>query len=96
MYRTLIAAAAFAVVSFGAVNISQAQQWNTVDEFVRQVQAPSEDVQGQPTGEEKEGDAVEAQDRFWIIYSPYCWSRWVYVGYNYYGRPLYRRYVWCR
>jgi len=29
-------------------------------------------------------------------YVRYCYSRWYFVGYNYYGRLVYRRYTTCR
>ena len=96
MYRTLIAAAAFAVMSLGAANVSHAQDLATPDQYTRQAQAPGEDVQGRPVGEPTEGENVQSQDRFWVWYGPACWSRLVFVGYNWFGRPLYQRYVWCR
>jgi len=99
MNRTLTAAAAFAVISFGAANVSEAQELsfndvNTLDQYAQQV--PGADVQGQPTGEERDAETIQGQDRFWVWYAPYCWSRWVYVGYNWFGRPVYQRYTWCR
>jgi hypothetical protein len=94
MYRTLIAVAAFAAISFGTAGVSWAQQPESLDQYTRQ--PPPADVQGEPTGEEREGKDIQDQDRFWVIFSPLCWSRWVYVGNNVFGVPLYRRYLWCR
>lgn len=99
MYRALIAAAAFAAISVGAINACHAQEWdagdwNAQDQYSQQ--PLSDDVQGQPTDEETEGRNFQGQERYWVWYRPYCWSRWVYVGYNGWGRPVYRRYVWCR
>jgi hypothetical protein len=99
MYRTLIAAAVFAAISLGTTSLSQAQESgfndvNTLDQYAQQV--PGADVQGQPTGDERDAGTIQAQDRFWVWYAPACWSRWVYVGYNWFGRPVYQRYVWCR
>jgi len=94
MARILIAAAAFAALSLGMANGSHAQQSETLDQYARQ--PPPQDAQGEPTGEERTGPEIQDQDRFWIIFSPLCWSRWVYVGNNVFGVPLFRRYVWCR
>jgi hypothetical protein len=97
MYRTLIAAAAFAVISLGTVNASSAQGFslpalNGTDQVA--LAAPGDDVHGQPTGEEKEGQDVQSQERAWVWINA-CWSRWYFVGYNWWGRPVYRRYVSC-
>jgi hypothetical protein len=94
MYRTFIAAAAFVAISLGAPGASHAQEMNSLDQYAQAV--PSGDVQGQPTGEERDAGTIQSQDRFWVWYAPACWSRWIYVGYNWFGRPVYRRYVWCR
>ena len=96
MYRMLIAAAAFAAISIGTVNASSAQGFslqplNSTDQVT--LQAPGADVQGTPTGEVKEGE-VQAGERYWAWINS-CWSRWYFVGYNWWGRPLYRRYVSC-
>jgi hypothetical protein len=97
MHHTLIAAALFGALSLPTAAVSYAQEWNTKEwnyENASSSQPPSEDVQGQPTGEESE--KLEGQNRSWVWYSQYCWSRWAYVGYNWWGRPVYRRYVSCR
>jgi hypothetical protein len=105
MYRTLIAAAAFTAISLGTANVSNAQQfslpaWGAQTETQTQVlsseQAPGAGVLGQPTGDEREGNTVAANDRYWVWVNGGCWSRWVYVGNNWWGWPLYRRYVFCR
>jgi hypothetical protein len=51
-------------------------------------------VQGQPTNEERED--VQENDRFWVWVDGYCWHRWVFIGYNGFGRPVYRNYRFCR
>ena len=96
MHRTLIAAAAFALISLGTVNAPHAQELtspllNSTDQIA--MQTPGDDVQGQPTGEERQGE-VQAQVRYWVWVNA-CWSRWRFVGYNQWGYPLYRRYVSC-
>jgi hypothetical protein len=106
MYRTLIAAAAFAAISLGTANVSHAQQfslptWGAQIQTQTQVAPASEptpgtDLLGQPTGEEREGETANANDRYWVWVNGGCWSRWVYVGNNWWGWPVYRRYVWCR
>ena len=91
MFRALIAAAAFAALSFGSVTASQAQT-RTIPEEVQKL-APGDDVQGQPTNEERED--VQENDRFWVWVDGYCWHRWVFIGYNGFGRPVYRNYRFC-
>src|SRR5262245_44379484 len=103
MYRTLVAAAAFAVISVGAITTSHAQQWNLPElsapaqlsnQYISQP-APGDDIQGRSTGEEREAQDLEPQDRYWVWVNS-CWTRWSYVGTNWWGRRIYRRYVWCR
>jgi len=97
MYRTLIAAVAFAAISAGAITTSHAQasrlpESNAPGEFSAR---PGEEVQGEATNEEREAQDVQPEERMWVWVNS-CWSRWRYVGNNIFGRPLYRRYVWCR
>src|SRR5436190_20013064 len=104
MYRTFIAAAAFAVISVGAITTSHAQGWQlpelnapnqyTSSQYSSQA-VPGDDMQGQPTGEEREAQDLQPQDRAWVWVNS-CWTRWNYVGTNWWGRSIYRRYVVCR
>src|SRR4051794_18227542 len=99
MYRTILAAAAFAVISVGAITTSHAQQWalpelNASTPYTTQ-SVPGDDMQGQSTGEEREAQELEPQDRAWVWVNS-CWTRWSYVGTNWWGRAIYRRYVVCR
>jgi len=97
MYRTLVAAAAFAVISAGAVTTSLAQESRLpgVNAPGEPSTRPGEEIQGESTGEEREAQDVQPQDRMWVWVNS-CWTRWSYVGTNFFGRPIYRRYVWCR
>jgi hypothetical protein len=57
---------------------------------------PGDDVLGQATGDELVIPNAQAQDRYWVWVNGTCWSRWVFVGYNWWGQATYRRYVYCR
>src|SRR3954453_14973908 len=104
MYRTFIAAAAFAVISVGAITTSQAQGWslpelNAPGQYTNQTgqytSQPGLGDEGQSTGEEREAQEMQPQDRTWVWVNS-CWTRWSYVGTNWRGRAIYRRYVVCR
>jgi hypothetical protein len=100
MYRTLIAAIAFVAISLATSSASHAQDFSPLQNFNGQdqfaFQAPAEAAEGQFTGEEQSGDTIQPQERYWVWVNSYCWRQWVFVGYNYRGQAVYRRYVYCR
>ena len=108
MYRTLIAAAALATISLGASNASLAQEWNIRDWSAPtwtsrdqlSEETPTEDVEGQLTGEETQAPNAEEQGRCWGWHHGWHhgWHGW-HGWHHGWHRPVYvwyRPYCGCR